>query len=339
MSREAVICVMGNSPLAFGRLQELVKREHGLDLCAASGQVAEALPRLKAAQPDVIVIVAGESFPDLKAVMENAQQQVNTPIIVASENNALRKVAENSGAYDFMYIPNTGAAFQSMERELVMRMRLASASRAVTPILQTAPKPSAGSIRTNFNGVLALGASCGGTDAILDVVSRLPANIPGMAIVQHMPPGFTSMYAERLDRESAVNVIEAKGTHKIERGLVLLAPGDIQMRVIKRADGFYTECYDGPKVTGHKPSVDALFHSVAKCAGKNAVGIILTGMGADGAEGLLEMRKQGAYTIGQDERSSIVYGMPKAAYMRGAVATQVPLGDVAKTLTNHLSKI
>lgn len=338
MAKEAVICITGNSPLLVARLKELVRLEKGFELCAASGMAGDTLQKLKSSRPDVVVIAMGGDAHELKSIIEGVQRFVNAPVIVLAENGELRKVAEHAGAYDFIQMVSGMNALARVERDLVMRMRLASAVKAVAPMMRPNTPAHASHLQTAFSGVLALGASCGGTDAILDVICRLPRNTPGIAVVQHMPSGFTSMYAERLNRECSMRVIEATGSHKMQQGLVLLAPGDTQMRVVKRGDGYYTECFDGPKVTGHKPSVDVLFSSVANSAGGNSVGIILTGMGSDGAKGLLEMRRAGAYTIGQDERSSVVYGMPRVAYEAGAVTTQVPLAEVAKTLLAHLAK-
>lgn len=164
----------------------------------------------------------------------------------------------------------------------------------------------------------------------------MPRDIPGIVIVQHIPPIFSSMFAQRLDSTSVLDVREAQDGEYLEPGRVLIAPGDRHMRVKKVADKYKVECFEGEKVNGHCPSVDILFESVARAAGENAVGIILTGMGYDGAKGLLEMRKKGARTIGQDEASSVVYGMPKVAYNLGAIEKQVPLNDIVKTLISIL---
>ena len=185
--------------------------------------------------------------------------------------------------------------------------------------------------------IIGLGASTGGTEATLAVLRRLPANIPGMVVVQHMPPGFTKMYAERLDRICKMKVKEAEHGDEIMRGRVLIAPGDKQMRVVRNGNRYTVSCLPGEKVSGHCPSVDALFHSMAENVRCHMVGIIMTGMGSDGAKGLLEMRKQGAYTIGQDKESCVVYGMPMVANNIGAVMQQAPCENIAGVLVRHLS--
>ena len=189
------------------------------------------------------------------------------------------------------------------------------------------------------NVIIALGASTGGTEATLEVMKRLPADIPGMLIVQHMPVGFTQMYADRLNRLCQMEVREAKSGDEIHRGLALLAPADFQMRVVRMGAKYTVSCLPGEKVSGHRPSVDAMFLSVAEQAKCKTVGIIMTGMGRDGADGLLQMRKAGAYTIGQDKESCVVYGMPMEAYNIGAVQIQGSCEDIAGILLRHLQKL
>jgi len=170
--------------------------------------------------------------------------------------------------------------------------------------------------------VVAIGSSTGGTECILRILKDMPADAPPILIVQHMPPVFTKLYSKRLNNECKITVWEAQNGDVLEPGLALIAPGDQQMRLTMKNDKLIVNCEKGPPVSGHIPSVDALFDSVAATVGKNSLGVILTGMGKDGATGLLKMREAGAYTIGQDEESSIVYGMPKVAYDIGAVAVQ-----------------
>lgn len=196
---------------------------------------------------------------------------------------------------------------------------------------------STASLRLNST-IIAIGASTGGTEATLDVMRQLPADIPGIVITQHMPKGFTQMYAERLNRLCQMQVKEAEDGDVIKRGLALLAPGgDLQMKVVKDGGIYKVRCVPGEKVNGHRPSVDVLFDSTAEAVGKNAVGIILTGMGQDGAEGLLRMRKAGAYTIGQDKDSCVVYGMPMVAYKLGAVCSQASCLAIPGVLMKYLN--
>ena len=188
------------------------------------------------------------------------------------------------------------------------------------------------SLYKNSIQIIAMGASTGGTEALLAILEKLPGNLPPIVITQHMPPIFTNMYAERLNRICKMEVREAKDQDKLYPGLCLIAPGGLQMQVVKDREGLKVSCMEGEKVSGHCPSIDYLFSSVAKECGEHAVGILLTGMGRDGAYGLLSMHEKGAYTLGQDEESSVVYGMPMEAYKLGAVDKQGNLSQIANYL-------
>ncbi|MEG2295631.1 MAG: CheB methylesterase domain-containing protein [Oscillospiraceae bacterium] len=192
-------------------------------------------------------------------------------------------------------------------------------------------------IKSTF--IIAIGASTGGTDAIEAVVKNLPCKTPGIVIVQHMPPVFTQMYAQRLNKNCKMRAKEAVDGDIIFDGQILIAPGGKQLEVKYNGSNYYVHCYGGSKVSGHCPSVDVLFHSVAKVAPKRAIGIILTGMGKDGADGLLHMRKNGSFTIGQDEKSSVIYGMPMVAYEIGAIINQVSLSYIDQMILAHLRKM
>lgn len=186
------------------------------------------------------------------------------------------------------------------------------------------------------NMVIAIGASTGGTEAVLEVLKDLPARMPGIVVTQHMPEGFTKMYAQRLNRLCRLEVKEAQNGDEIRSGRVLIAPGGMQMQVVRKAGHYAVSCFRGEKVSGHCPSVDVLFRSVAENVGKDAIGVIMTGMGRDGAEGLFKMRKAGAYTIGQDKDSCVVYGMPMVALNMGAVCRQASCGNIAEILMERI---
>lgn len=185
--------------------------------------------------------------------------------------------------------------------------------------------------------IIALGASTGGTEALENVVRFFPEDTPPVIIVQHMPAGFTKMYAERLNRSCKMRVKEAKDGDRLEKGLIIVGAGDNHLRLCKDLKGYYVSSKHGEKVSGHCPSVDVMFESVAKVAGSSAIGAILTGMGRDGADGLLQMRKAGAFTVGQDKETSVVYGMPMEAYKCGAVEIQAPLYKIADIILGMLN--
>ena len=249
------------------------------------------------------------------------------------------------GAVDFVRKPDEKSSSEtSFLAALAQKVVMAATARVRTSAPIAAGPISSTSLTAAKLGtapgldrvIIGLGASTGGTEATLEVMKRLPADIPPMVIVQHMPPGFTKMYAERLDRLCAMEVREAQSGNELRRGLALIAPADLQCRVVRIGTRYTVNCTSGEKVSGHRPSVDAMFYSMAEVVTCKMVGIIMTGMGQDGAHGLLEMRKKGAYTIGQDKESSVVYGMPGVAQNIGAVCIQASCENVANVLLRHL---
>jgi len=186
--------------------------------------------------------------------------------------------------------------------------------------------------------VIAIGASTGGTEALKDVLTRLPANSPGVVVVQHMPPGFTKMFADRLDKICQMNVKEAADQDRVMPGHILIAPGDYQMEVVRTGGVYRVRVFKGENVNGHCPSVGVLFDSVAKYAGNNAIGVMLTGMGKDGAKEMLNMKNSGAATIAQDKATCVVFGMPMEAYKLGAVDQLLPLPKIGDAIINLMNK-
>ena len=227
-----------------------------------------------------------------------------------------------------------------LRKELGTKIKIASTAK-IGSIKKKVMEQTENRLSVQSNDLLvAIGASTGGTEAILEVVKGYGPDIPGIVVVQHMPPGFTAMYAKRVNDICRVQVKEAETGDRVMPGHMLIAPGgDRHMQLVKVNGVYQVECKKGPKVNGHCPSVDVLFDSVARVAGAKAVGIILTGMGGDGAKGLLAMRKAGARTIGQDESTCVVYGMPKVAYDLGAVEHQEKLSDIAGRTYALLNKM
>ncbi len=189
---------------------------------------------------------------------------------------------------------------------------------------------------SSLDKIIAMGASTGGTDALQVVLTSMPEKCPPIVIVQHMPAGFTKMFADRINKLCAIQVKEAVDGDRLKSGCALLAPGDYQMSIKKDVKGYYVKVEKGEKVSGHRPSVDVLFNSVAEYAGKRAIGVIMTGMGSDGADGLVRMRECGAYTIGQDKDTCVVYGMPMSAFMRGGCTIQAPLDKISSLICKQL---
>ena len=300
----------------------------------------QKIPRLK---PDVVTMdveMPGQSGIDfLKEYLPNNP----VPVILCSSLNLKVFDALNAGAVDFVRKPDIQESKEVFITTLTQKVLVASMARPRSAPLRSpsiAVDPAAlGASSALDRVIVGLGASTGGTEATLEVMKRLPADIPAMVIVQHMPKGFTQMYADRLNRICKMEVREAKNGDELRRGLALVAPADLQCRVVRIGDKYTVSCSQGEKVSGHRPSVDALFHSMAEVVRCKMVGIIMTGMGQDGAAGLLEMRRKGAYTIGQDKESSVVYGMPMVANDIGAVCVQASCENVANVLLRHLKTL
>ena len=300
----------------------------------------QKIPRLK---PDVVTMdveMPGQSGIDfLKEYLPTNP----VPVILCSSLNLKVFDALNAGAVDFVRKPDVQESKEVFIANLTQKVLVASMAKPRSAPLRS---PSVAVATPNLGGgpaldrvLVGLGASTGGTEATLEVMRRLPADIPPMVIVQHMPKGFTQMYADRLNRICKMEVREAKNGDELHRGLALVAPADLQCRVVRIGEKYTVSCTPGEKVSGHRPSVDAMFHSMAEVVRCKMVGIIMTGMGQDGAAGLLAMRKKGAYTIGQDKESSVVYGMPMVANDIGAVCVQASCENVANVLLRHLKTL
>lgn len=297
----------------------------------------DARDRLLGLEPDVMTLDI--EMPNMNGVdfLKILLPQWKIPVVVISSLANAADVVKRAGAADFIHKPDSTnpEAVKNFLNDLPKRIRAVVSKTLQPPAAHSAP---AGGASTN---VIALGASTGGTQATTRIVRALPADLPGMVIVQHMPPDFTRMYAESLDRECSLKVVEARDGDLIERGKVLIAPGGgMHMEIQRRGDGNFVRLVSGEKVNGHCPSVDTLFFSVAKqLPGRTTIGVLLTGMGVDGARGMLAMRNTGSYTIGQDEKSSVVYGMPREAYEIGAVTRQAPLDAIAGLIVKYAQNL
>ncbi len=305
----------------------------------------DAERKIPALKPDVITVDV--EMPRLNGIdfVKKLLPRYPVPVILVSSLNLNVFEALSAGAVDFVRKPdmsasNTAATFLNT---LVSKIFIASRARIKVP--GAAPSPvlsqKTAAVGRPFslnagNTIIAIGASTGGTEATLQVLKDLPPDTPGIVVTQHMPEGFTRMYADRLNHLCQMRVKEARTGDVGERGQVLIAPGDFQMKVVRTGSRYTVNCYSGEKVSGHRPSVDVLFQSVADTAGASSVGIIMTGMGRDGADGLFKMKKKGAFTIGQDAESCVVYGMPMVAYNIGAVAVQASCSNISSILLKHL---
>jgi two-component system, chemotaxis family, protein-glutamate methylesterase/glutaminase len=266
--------------------------------------------------------------------------QYPIPVVVVSSVTESVFEAINSGAVEFLMKPDVmhPKSVENFLYELIAKIKIASRAKIIKPHDKKTEMYEVTPVKKDCNDrIIAIGASTGGTEAIYSILKKLPNTVPGIVIVQHIPSVFSKMFAERLNRETAFQVKEAKTGDIVEQGKVFIAPGDKHMKIVKMGNYYRINCHHEDRINWHCPSVDVLFESVAKEAGKKAIGIILTGMGYDGAKGLLAMKRNGAWTIGQNEFSSVVYGMPKAAFNIGAVDIQGSLDNIPRLIIQSLN--
>lgn len=338
------VMVVDDSMLARSMLIKGLSSHPQIEVVGYAVNALDAKTKVPQLKPDVMTLDV--EMPGLNGIdfLKQFLPDHPLPVILVSSLNLKVFDALAAGAVDFVRKPEK-EGYEAFIHTLTQKVLIASkakvhlpSSAALTePTLPTHGHPTINSLGKQV--LIGLGASTGGTEATLEVMKRLPADIPGMVIVQHMPPGFTKMYADRLNRLCAMEVREGKDGDEIRPGLALVAPADYQARIVRTGTRYTLSCTYGEKVTGHRPSVNVLFRSMADNVACKMVGIIMTGMGEDGADGLLAMRKRGAYTIGQDKESCVVYGMPMVAYNKGAVVIQASCDNIAGTLMRHLKSL
>lgn len=341
--RKIKVLVVDDSMVFRELLVQNLSKDPELQVVAAVEDAYAARDAILEYRPDVMTLDI--ELPKMSGIefLRKLIPQYPLPVVVISSLSDKVFDALNVGAVDFVAKPavaNRGQLEEFIRGELTSKVKIAS-TVDVNRIKKTVSARESQTVcLKNSHQIVAIGASTGGTEAIFSVVKDFGTDIPGVVVVQHMPPKFTEMYAQRLDAQCAVHVREAKSGDIVRQGEVLIAPGgDMHMRLTEVGGVYQVELKKEPKVNGHCPSVDVLFESVAKVAGSKALGIILTGMGGDGAKGLLAMRMAGAKTIGQDESTCVVYGMPKVAYDIGAVQYQEKLSDIAKKTYFLLNKM
>lgn len=334
--RKVKVLIVDDSLMFREALARGVAADPGIEVVGTAADPYDARDKILALEPDVLTLDV--EMPRMNGIdfLKKLMPQYPLPAIMVSAVNDRVFDALEAGAVDFVSKSEArvGRGLEALIKELIVKIKIAStvqvghykqkrnlAVQAAGPV---------GHSRTK--SMIAIGASTGGTEAIYKIIKSFPVDMPGTVIVQHMPPVFTDLYAKRLNNECAVEVKEARTGDRVLPGRVLIAPGDSHIVVKKLGNEYVIEQVSGEKVNGHCPSVDVLFYSVAKLAGKDSIGIILTGMGNDGAKGLLAMRGAGARTIGQDEATCVVYGMPKSAFELGAVQEQLPLERIAGRL-------
>lgn len=339
MKNKIRVLIVDDSLLFREVLLRGLSSDQDIEVVATASDPYDARDKIISSQPDVMT--CDVEMPKMNGIefIQRLMPQYPLPIIVVSSTSGTVFDAMNAGAVDFVGKPDLSSvnSVEHFINELIMKIKIASNAKVHNTEGEEPSKKIVSNEIAGKGKIIAIGASTGGTEAIYAILKKLPADTPGIVIVQHIPPNFSRMFAERLNHQTNLTVKEAKTGDFMERGHVLIAPGDQHMIIRHVGDRYKVECFVGEKVNGHCPSVDVLFESVAKEAGKNAVGVILTGMGYDGAKGLMSMRRNGARTLGQDEKSCVVYGMPKVAFNIGAVEKQTSLDNMAYSIYKMLN--
>ena len=340
--KKVKVLIVDDSYLFRETLAVELAKDFGIEVVGIAGDPYEAKDMILEHEPDVIALDVEMPKMDGISFLKKLMPQYPLPVVVMSSSEQNVFDALSAGAVDFIAKPKSRQLFELFINELIVKIKIASTAKVAYHKKNYTPEESVAIAAGKKTGIsdmiIAIGASTGGTEAIASIINVLPRDMPGILIVQHMPPVFTKLYAERLNRTSRLEVKEAEDGEAVKPGKVLIAPGEYHMRLVRSDNGFSVSCKKREKVSGHCPSVDVLFDSVADKAKERAVGILLTGMGSDGAKGLLNMRDKGAHTIGQDETSCVVYGMPKVAYTIGAVRKQLSLEKIPQELCEHLAQ-
>lgn len=339
------VLIVDDSALVRKMLSQQLTKDHQIKVIGTAPDPYIARDKIVKLNPDVILLdiemprLDGLTF--LRKLIKYYPCRVIIVSSLAEEGSEVALKALEYGALEVMAKPGYSYSIKDMGTELIQKIKAV----AQVPINKINIKPI---IKNNYkivkkdslikttNKIIAIGASTGGTEAIKHVLEKVPLNFPPIMIVQHMPQNFTKSFAQRLNEICGIEVKEAEQMEILSPGKAVIAPGNIHMELKRSGAVYYARLVDGPKVFYQRPSVEIMFDSVARYAGKNAIGVILTGMGKDGAHGLLNMKNEGAYTIAQDEKSSVVFGMPKEAINLGAANKVVPLDNITHEISNYL---
>ncbi|PTL83117.1 chemotaxis response regulator protein-glutamate methylesterase [Vitiosangium sp. GDMCC 1.1324] len=349
------ILVVDDSAVVRQSMLMLLEHVPGMVVEVASDPFI-AQQKMKSHRPDVILLdLEMPRMDGLTFLRQLMREDEPVPVVVCSglagpgSETAVRALEE--GAVEIITKPTLGVGdfLRESRSRLVEALRSAARSRprlarraAPVPVEVVVPerpeRPAPSLLTVTTDKVVAVGASTGGTEALRQLLEPMPPDCPGLVIVQHMPEQFTSAFAKRLNELCRIEVKEAASGDRVQQGRALIAPGNRHLWVQRSGGHYRVELLDSERVSGHKPSVDVLFHSVARAAGANAVGVLLTGMGDDGADGLLTMKLAGAATIAQDEATCVVFGMPRAAIERGAAEDVLPLGAISSAVLRRARK-
>jgi two-component system, chemotaxis family, protein-glutamate methylesterase/glutaminase len=345
------VLIIDDSALIRSVLSEIIGKQPDLEVIGAAPDPLVAREMIRALNPDVLTLDVEMPRMDGLDFLEKLMRLRPTPVVMVStltERGAeVTMRALELGAIDFVSKPKLGiaAGMQQLTDEICDKIRVAAKARLHRHV---AARPAGGDVdktaptsysRVSTEKVLAIGSSTGGTEAIREVLTRLPPDFPGVLITQHMPPGFTRSFAARMDTLSRISVSEARDGERVLPGHAYIAPGDRHMRLARSGSNYVIALDDSEPVNRHRPSVEVLFQSVAAVAGGNAMGVMLTGMGKDGAHAMRTMRDAGSFNIAQDEASCVVFGMPREAIAVGAVHEILPVTEIAGRLMKELAHV
>ena len=347
------VVVVDDSALMRSVLKHILERTEDIRVVGSAPDPLVARELIRANNPDVITLDIEMPKMDGLEFLEKLMRLRPTPVImISSLTEASSEVtfrALELGAVDFITKPKLDlvASMEEYSEIIVEKVRAAAKAKLKTPSPSVASRrlsadvvlPALSNHITSTEKVIIIGASTGGTEAIKEVLIRMPADCPGILITQHMPEAFTRSFAQRLDKICKIAVKEAESGDRVLPGHAYIAPGHSHLLLKRSGANYVCELSDGPPVNRHRPSVDVLFRSAANFAGQNAIGVILTGMGKDGAAGMLEMKNAGAHNFAQNEATCVVYGMPKEAVASGGVDDIVPLNDIASRVLMHLATL
>ena len=342
MGKPIKVLVVDDSAVVRKVFTEVLSHEQGIDIIGTAPDPFVARDKIVRLNPDVITLDLEMPRMDGLTLLKKLMRYHPMPVIIVSSltpsGGKLALEAIESGAVEVLSKPGSSFSVGEMRQQLADKIRAAA---RVTVSQKTAANTTIGAVsvggsalQETTNKVIAMAASTGGTEALRSILVNLPPTIPGVVVVQHMPPNFTKAFAERLNQQCRLDVSEAQNGDSVVSGRVLIAAGNGHLLLKRSGARYYVSVKDGPMVNHQRPSADVLFKSTAENAAANALGIILTGMGADGARGLLQMKEAGAITIAQDEKSCVIYGMPKEAVKRGAAGKVLALNRIPREIVS-----
>jgi two-component system chemotaxis response regulator CheB len=336
------VLIVDDSAVMRAFLSRVVASQPDMELLGASPDPLLAIERIRRGAPDVVTLDV--EMPRMNGLDFLRNLMAVRPLPVVMISSLTRQGAETTlkalelGAVDFISKPASYDQLEASANEIAEKIRAAASARVVRRRPQAAAPPRSRPAPLSYGAppalqrVIGIGASTGGVEALRDVLTGLPAAMPPILIAQHMPPGFTETFARRLDSLCRIRVKQAEDGEVVNEGVAYIAPGGRHLVLMRRGAGYYIRVTEDPPVNRHRPSVETLFRSIAAAAGPHAIGVMLTGMGADGAEGMLDMCRNGAFTIAQDEASCVVFGMPRQAIAAGGVREIAPLSEIAGRL-------